>query len=68
MKKIIVGKYKTMGGIGYLTINNQGTMKKMGKIKWYFVFLLRIKQIIHKKVKYSDVEKYVRLSNKAVEQ
>jgi|WetSurMetagenome_2_1015567.scaffolds.fasta_scaffold55053_3 hypothetical protein len=55
-----IGVYKIMQGIGYLTINNQGTIKKMGRVKWYYALVLQIEQCIHGHVKYSLVEKYVK--------
>ena len=57
-----IGQYKTMQGIGYLTINNQGTLKKMGRVKWYYALVLELKQCIHGRVEYSLVEKYVNKS------
>jgi hypothetical protein len=54
-----IGYYKIMDGIGYLTINNQGTLKKMGRVKWYYALVLELKQCIHGKVEYSLVESFV---------
>lgn len=55
-----IGQYKTMQGIGYLTINNQGTLKKMVRVKWYYALVLELKQCIHGHVEYSLVEKFVK--------
>jgi hypothetical protein len=32
----MIGKYIIMGGQGYLSVNNGGTLYKFPKLKWYW--------------------------------
>lgn len=40
----IIGRYKTIGGSGYLTTNKGGTLHKSGKaLPWYYQLYFAIK-------------------------
>jgi|WetSurMetagenome_2_1015567.scaffolds.fasta_scaffold04622_10 hypothetical protein len=67
MSKVLIGRYRTIGGTGYLTVNNQGTLRKMGKIRWYYVLILEVWQCLRGSVPYNTVADFVFLSSKRKE-
>lgn len=60
MSSQTIGSTKFMKGIAYISVNNQGTLEKLGYCPWYKQLKLEFLEAIGKPMPINKVRKYIR--------